>query len=68
MSALQARRVLAGIDVPEWEVLASLVCVLGGRPLDFKPLWEAVHYTFLMCDDPRLPEGRAHIVVPEEEP
>ncbi|TCR15971.1 helix-turn-helix transcriptional regulator [Streptomyces sp. BK205] len=68
VSALQARRVLAGIDVPEWEVLASFVCALGGRPLDFKPLWEAVHYTFLMCDDPRLPEGRAHIVVPEEEP
>ncbi|MER6093385.1 helix-turn-helix domain-containing protein [Streptomyces bluensis] len=68
VSALEARRVLAGIDVPEWEVLAALVCALGGRPIDFKPLWEAVHYTFLMCDDPRRPEGTAHIPVPEEEP
>lgn len=68
VSALQARRVLAGIDVPEWEVLAALVYALGGRPLDFKPLWEAVHYTFLMCDDPHLPEGTAHIAVPEEGP
>lgn len=68
VTALQARRVLSGIDVPEWEVLAALVCALGGRPHDFKPLWEAVHYTFLMCDDPRLPEGTAHIAVPEEEP
>ncbi|MGW1543267.1 helix-turn-helix domain-containing protein [Streptomyces sp. NPDC002309] len=67
VSALTARRVLAGIDVPEWEVLSALVCALGGRPFDFKPLWEAVHYTFLMCDDPRTPEGTAHIAVPEEE-
>ena len=64
VSALTARRVLAGADVPEWEVLAALVCALGGRPEDLKPLWEAVHYTFLMCDDPRLPEGTAHIPVP----
>jgi plasmid maintenance system antidote protein VapI len=68
VTALQARRVLAGIDVPEWEVLTALICALGGRPHDFKPLWEAVHYTFLMCDDPRLPEGTAHIAVPEEGP
>ncbi|MFJ3762884.1 helix-turn-helix domain-containing protein [Streptomyces sp. NPDC090080] len=66
VSALAARRVLSGIDVPEWEVLAALVNALGGRPLDFKPLWEAVHYTFLMCDDPRSPEGTAFIAVPEE--
>ncbi|MEV7862954.1 helix-turn-helix transcriptional regulator [Streptomyces hirsutus] len=68
VTAFEARRVLAGIDVPEWEVLAALVCALGGRPHDFKPLWEAVHYIFLMCDDPRLPEGTAYIAVPEEGP
>ncbi|MFJ4519204.1 helix-turn-helix domain-containing protein [Streptomyces sp. NPDC088770] len=67
VSALDARRILAGIDIPEWEVLAALVCALGGRPLDFKPLWEAVHYTFLMSDDPRRPGGTAHIAVPEED-
>ncbi|MFF3350717.1 helix-turn-helix domain-containing protein [Streptomyces sp. NPDC002779] len=64
VKAATARRVLAGVDVPEWEVLAALVCALGGRPVDFQPLWEAVHYTFLMCDDPRSPEGTAHIAVP----
>ncbi|MDQ0935177.1 helix-turn-helix domain-containing protein [Streptomyces turgidiscabies] len=64
VSARTARRVLAGVDVPEWEVLAALACALGGRPEDLKPLWEAVHYTFLMCDDPHLPEGTAHIAVP----
>lgn len=68
VSALQARRVLGGIDIPDWEVLAALVCALGGRPLDFKPLWEAVHYTFLMCDDPSGPEGKAHIPLPGEGP
>jgi transcriptional regulator with XRE-family HTH domain len=67
VSALVVRRVLAGIDVPEWDVLAALVHALGGHPPDFKPLWEAVHYTFLMCDDPRSPEGTAHIALPEEE-
>jgi transcriptional regulator with XRE-family HTH domain len=64
VDARTAHRVLAGVDVPEWEILAALVHALGGRPLDFQPLWEAVHYTFLMCDDPRLPEGTAHIAVP----
>jgi hypothetical protein len=66
VSALQVRRVLGGFDIPDWEVLAALVCALGGRPLDFKPLWEAVHYTFLMCDDPGGPGGKAHIPLPGE--
>ncbi|WP_055696734.1 MULTISPECIES: helix-turn-helix domain-containing protein [Streptomyces] len=60
VSAAVARRTLAGVDVPEWEVLAALIAALGGRPADVKPLWEAVHYAFLMCDDPRLPDGTAH--------
>jgi transcriptional regulator with XRE-family HTH domain len=67
VGATAARRMLAGIDVPEWEVLSALVCALGGRPADVKPLWEAVHYTFLMCDDPRLPDGIAHIIPPGED-
>lgn len=64
VSAAAARRTLAGSDVPEWDVLAALITTLGGRPADFKPLWEAVHYAFLMCDDPRLPDGTAHIADP----
>ncbi|GAA5215878.1 hypothetical protein GCM10023323_66670 [Streptomyces thinghirensis] len=61
VTAGEARRVLTGHDVPDWDVLAALVHALGGRPFDIKPLWEAVHYSFLMCDDPRLPEGVSHI-------
>ncbi|MFE0820707.1 helix-turn-helix domain-containing protein [Streptomyces sp. NPDC058847] len=61
VTAAEARRVLGGLDVPDWGVLAALVHALGGRPFDIKPLWEAVHYSFLMCDDPRLPEGVSHI-------
>ncbi|WP_257042304.1 helix-turn-helix domain-containing protein [Streptomyces sp. TLI_55] len=68
IDATAARRVLGGVDVPEWEVLAALVHALGGRPVDFQPLWEAVHYTFLMCDDPRLPEGTVHIALPGQVP
>ncbi|MGW0578820.1 helix-turn-helix domain-containing protein [Streptomyces sp. NPDC002920] len=67
VSAAAARRMLAGDDIPEWHVLAALVCALGGRPADFKALWEAVHYTFLMCDDPRLPDGTTHIAASEED-
>lgn len=61
VSVTAARRMLAGVDVPEWDVLSALVCALGGRPAEVKPLWEAVHYAFLMCDDPRLPDGTTHI-------
>ncbi|MER6406243.1 helix-turn-helix transcriptional regulator [Streptomyces viridosporus] len=64
VSARAARLVLAGLDVPEWEVLSALVCTLGGRPSEVQPLWEAVHYAFLMCDDPGLPDGTAHIALP----
>ncbi|MFJ5035301.1 helix-turn-helix domain-containing protein [Streptomyces sp. NPDC088560] len=67
VSAAAARRVLAGQDIPEWEVLAGLVHVLGGRPSEVKPLWEAVHYGFLMCDDPGLPDGVTHSPYAEAE-
>ncbi|MEU8623494.1 helix-turn-helix transcriptional regulator [Streptomyces sp. NPDC048669] len=43
--------VLEGDAVPEWEILGSLVTALGGHAADFKPLWEAIHYSFLMTDD-----------------
>lgn len=64
VSASAARLVLTGIDVPDWEVLSALVRALNGRPSEVKPLWEAVHYAFLMCDDPGLPDGTAHIAPP----
>ncbi|MFC9932428.1 helix-turn-helix domain-containing protein [Streptomyces sp. NPDC127190] len=67
VSAKEARLVLSGRDVPDWGVLSALVCTLGGRPSEVKPLWEAVHYAFLMVDDPGLPDGIAHIASPEAE-
>lgn len=45
-------QVLRGDAVPEWEVVGALVTALGGQAADFKPLWEAIHYSFLMTDDP----------------
>ncbi|MEU4507140.1 helix-turn-helix transcriptional regulator [Streptomyces sp. NPDC024089] len=45
-------QVLQGDAVPEWEVVGALVIALGGQAADFKPLWEAIHYSFLMTDDP----------------
>ncbi|MGA4838155.1 helix-turn-helix domain-containing protein [Streptomyces sp. G45] len=64
VSATVVRRTLAGLDVPEWPDLQALITALGGRPADIKPLWEAVHYTFLMCDDPRRPDGAEHAAEP----
>ncbi|MGC5341965.1 helix-turn-helix domain-containing protein [Streptomyces sp. DT24] len=47
-------QVLQGDLVPEWEILGALVTALGGWAADFKPLWEAVHYSVLMTDDPSV--------------
>ncbi|MFE7612313.1 helix-turn-helix domain-containing protein [Streptomyces celluloflavus] len=52
VTTAEARRTLDGHDVPEWHVLGAIVTALGGRPADIKPLWESVHYSVLMCDDP----------------
>ncbi|MFD3821930.1 helix-turn-helix domain-containing protein [Streptomyces sp. NPDC058625] len=66
VDAKAARLVLSGFDVPDWGVLSALVSALGGRPSEVKPLWEAVHYAFLMVDDPGLPDGIAHIAGPKQ--
>ncbi|MFD8049558.1 helix-turn-helix domain-containing protein [Streptomyces sp. Tu102] len=44
--------ILDGDMVPGWEQTSALVTALGGWPADVRPLWEAVHYTFLLCVDP----------------
>lgn len=54
VSAGAAAQILRGAYVPEWETLGVMVTALGGRAADFKPLWESVHYAFLMTDDPRI--------------
>lgn len=38
---------LHGRGVPGWRETSRLVTALGGAPGDIKPLWEAVHYSFL---------------------
>ncbi|MCX4966795.1 helix-turn-helix domain-containing protein [Streptomyces sp. NBC_00654] len=47
-------QVLNGDAVPEWEILGATVTALGGQAADFKPLWEAIHYSVLMADDSRV--------------
>lgn len=43
---------LEGEMVPGWEATSALVAAMGGWPADIRPLWEAVHYAFLVCLDP----------------
>ncbi|MER6738130.1 helix-turn-helix domain-containing protein [Streptomyces puniciscabiei] len=45
--------ILDGELIPGWEETSALVTALGGWPADVRPLWEAVHYTFLIFLDPQ---------------
>ncbi|MFD5430517.1 helix-turn-helix domain-containing protein, partial [Streptomyces sp. NPDC127084] len=55
LSTQAVSEILGGEMIAGWEQTAALVTALGGWPADVRPLWEAVHYTFLLCLDP--PEG-----------
>ncbi|MEV6594750.1 helix-turn-helix domain-containing protein [Streptomyces acidicola] len=44
--------ILNGQLVPEWKTTVTFVRALGGTPADIRPLWEAVHYAFLVVMDP----------------
>ncbi|MBL1120481.1 helix-turn-helix domain-containing protein [Streptomyces sp. 110] len=46
------RDILEGQMVPTWEATSALVSALDAWPADIRPLWEAVHYAFLVCLDP----------------
>jgi transcriptional regulator with XRE-family HTH domain len=50
--------ILDGVMVPGWEQTSALVTALGGWPADVRPLWEAVHYSFLLCLDPLESPGQ----------
>ncbi|MEU5382111.1 helix-turn-helix transcriptional regulator [Streptomyces sp. NPDC005968] len=52
LSAETIEEILSGEVIPGWEQTAALVSALGGWPADVRPLWQAVHYTFLLCLDP----------------
>ncbi|MFI6567057.1 helix-turn-helix domain-containing protein [Streptomyces sp. NPDC050534] len=55
LSTQAISEILDGEMIPGWEQTAALVTALGGWAADVRPLWEAVHYTFLLCLDP--PDG-----------
>ncbi|WNO70154.1 helix-turn-helix transcriptional regulator [Streptomyces sp. AM8-1-1] len=44
--------ILAGRTVPDWRTTVSFVQAVGGTPTDIRPLWESVHYAFLVFLDP----------------
>ncbi|MGP3737564.1 helix-turn-helix domain-containing protein (plasmid) [Streptomyces sp. GDS52] len=46
------KEILAGRTVPDWRTTASFVQAVGGTPTDIRPLWESVHYAFLVFLDP----------------
>lgn len=52
LSVQEIDDILEGVLVPGWEQTSALVTALGGWPADVRPLWQAVHYTFLLCMDP----------------
>ncbi|MFD3580811.1 helix-turn-helix domain-containing protein [Streptomyces sp. NPDC058644] len=52
LTAQSITDMLEGELVPGWEATSALVTALGGWPADIRPLWEAVHYAFLVCLDP----------------
>ncbi|MFF4041116.1 helix-turn-helix domain-containing protein [Streptomyces sp. NPDC001816] len=53
LSTQAISEILGGEMIPGWEQTSALVTALGGWPADVRPLWEAVHYTFLLCLDPQ---------------
>ncbi|WP_329317897.1 helix-turn-helix domain-containing protein [Streptomyces sp. NBC_01715] len=46
------QEILEGSTVPDWRTTASFVQAIGGTPTDIRPLWESVHYAFLVFLDP----------------
>ncbi|OIJ63415.1 helix-turn-helix domain-containing protein [Streptomyces mangrovisoli] len=44
--------ILEGRTVPDWKTTATFIQAVGGTPTDIRPLWEAVHYAFLVFLDP----------------
>lgn len=66
LSTQTISEILGGEMIPGWEQTSALVTALNGWPADVRPLWEAVHYTFLLCLDPgegprQLPSGSESI-------
>ncbi|MFD7068293.1 helix-turn-helix domain-containing protein [Streptomyces sp. NPDC059913] len=43
--------VLEGHHIPDWPMVSQLVSSLGARPAAVRPLWEDLHYAFLVSHD-----------------
>ncbi|AZQ32117.1 XRE family transcriptional regulator [Streptomyces cyaneochromogenes] len=65
LSTQEINEILGGEMVPGWEQTSALVTAMGGWPADVRPLWEAVHYTFLLCVDPEEGPRRPPAADPE---
>ncbi|MEU6807715.1 helix-turn-helix transcriptional regulator [Streptomyces sp. NPDC046831] len=65
LSSQAISEILAGEMIPGWEQTSALVTALGGWPADVRPLWEAVHYTFLLCLDPEEGPRQLPVAYPE---
>lgn len=52
LSVPTVKDILGGRLVPDWKTTVAFVRAVGGTPADIRPLWEAVHYAFLVFLDP----------------
>lgn len=52
LSVSTVKDILGGRLVPDWRTTVAFVRAVGGTPADIRPLWEAVHYAFLVFLDP----------------
>ncbi|GAA4027042.1 helix-turn-helix transcriptional regulator [Streptomyces plumbiresistens] len=52
LSETTVKEMLGGRLVPDWKTTVAFVRAVGGTPADIRPLWEAVHYAFLVFLDP----------------
>ncbi|MGI5372626.1 helix-turn-helix domain-containing protein [Streptomyces iakyrus] len=52
LSESTVKEMLAGRLVTDWRTTVAFVRAVGGTPAELRPLWEAVHYAFLVFLDP----------------
>ncbi|ELP66217.1 helix-turn-helix domain-containing protein [Streptomyces sp. WI04-05B] len=56
LSVAVVKDILSGQLVPDWKTTVAFVRAIGGTPADIRPLWEGVHYAFLVYMDPPTDE------------
>ncbi|MEV0375892.1 helix-turn-helix transcriptional regulator [Streptomyces sp. NPDC050636] len=68
LSAAAVGEVLRGDVVPDWATTGALIARLGGRPGDFRRLWEEFHYAFLASQVLFPPGGLPRSALPDVGP